>query len=64
MQTLETLRGVLIAGAVFALVVAVFLGLWLPAVVLAVAVLVHGVLTPFIRRQAPAQGTPAPPVVT
>lgn len=52
MQTLETLRGVLIAGAVFALVVAVFLGLWLPAVVLAVAVVVHGVFTPFIRRQA------------
>ncbi|MFO8075468.1 MAG: hypothetical protein ACQETV_05295 [Actinomycetota bacterium] len=52
MSSIETLRGVLVAGAVAAAVLAALLGLWLPAAVLAVGVLIHGVLTPYVRRQA------------
>ena len=54
MSSIETLRAVLVASAVVAAVVAAMAGLWLPAGVLVVAVAVHGVLTPYIRRQAPS----------
>ncbi|GEM_PF-6934948 len=56
MSSIETLRGVLVAGAVAAAVLAALLGQWLPAAVLAVAVLIHGVLTPYVRRQAGPAG--------
>ena len=61
MSSIETLRAVLVASAVLAAVVAGMAGLWLPAGVLLFGVLVHGILTPYIRRQAPqAPQTPRP----
>lgn len=56
MSSIETLRGILVASAVVAIIVALIGGLWLPAGVLAVAVLVHGVLTPMVRRRSRADG--------
>lgn len=61
MSSIETLRAVLVAGAVVAAAVAAMAGLWLPAGVLVVAVAVHGVLTPYIRRQAPPEKRPVGP---
>lgn len=61
MSSIETLRAVLVASAVVAAAVAAMAGLWLPAGVLMIAVVVHGVLTPYIRRQAPAEERSAGP---
>lgn len=59
MSSIETLRGILVAGAVVAALVALVSGMWLPAGVLVVAVGVHGVATPVVRKRARAGQAPA-----
>ena len=62
MSSIETLRGVLVVGAVVAAIVAALAGQWLPFGVLVVAITIHGVLTPYIRRRAPVAAD-EPPVI-
>lgn len=52
MSSIETLRAILVTGAVVAAIVAMITGFWIAAFVLAFAVGVHGVATPVIRRRA------------
>lgn len=61
MSSIETLRGILVAGTVVAMLVAMIAGMWLPAAVLVVAVAVHGVATPFVRARARAREAPVAP---
>ena len=56
MSAIETLRAILVGAAVVAAVVAVIFGLWFAALVLVVAVGVHGWATLHLRRVE--QGTP------
>lgn len=60
MSSIEMLRGILVASAVVAALVAMIAGMWLPASVLVVAIGVHGFATPFVRSRARA-ASPAPP---
>lgn len=63
MSSIETLRAILVAGAVVAMVVAMITGFWLAALVMAFGVAVHGVATPFVRRRSAVTNpaTVAPP---
>jgi type IV secretory pathway TrbD component len=64
MSSIETLRGILVAGTVVAAVVAFVLQSWLAAGVLVVAVAVHGAATPIVRKRARmARTAPAAPPV-
>ncbi|MPZ89553.1 MAG: hypothetical protein GEU81_16120 [Nitriliruptorales bacterium] len=50
MSAIETLRAFLVAGAAIAAVVSAFRGLWLAALILTTAVIIHGFLTVHLRR--------------
>lgn len=50
MSAIETLRAILVAGAVVAAVVATTYGRWITAAVLLGAVAVHGYTTLYLRR--------------
>jgi uncharacterized membrane protein YjjP (DUF1212 family) len=68
MSAIETLRAILVGGAVVAAAVAALFGLWLTVVILLVAVIVHGYTTLYLRRlrlgrtnAPPGSPPPAPP---
>lgn len=60
MASLNALRGLLVAGAAAAAVVAAVTGMWAVSALMLVAVAVHGVGTVWLRRRADA-GTSLPP---
>lgn len=60
MSAIETLRAILVAGAVVAAVIAALYGLWLTVVVLVAAVGVHGFVTLHLRRLRLAHATRPP----
>ncbi len=51
MESVNTFRMLLVAGAVVAVIVAVALGQWGAAVLLAIGVGIHGWLTVWLRRR-------------
>lgn len=59
MASLNALRGLLVAGAAVAAVVAAVTGMWAVSALMLVAVAVHGVGTVWLRRRA--VGTSLPP---
>jgi hypothetical protein len=61
MSAIETLRAILVGATVVTAVLAAGFGRWSTAVILAVAVLVHGYVTLYLRRLRVAQGGSAPP---
>jgi hypothetical protein len=58
MNAIETLRAFLVAGAAIAAVVAAFQGVWVATFILTLAVLVHGFLTYYLRRNRTATHQP------
>lgn len=61
MSSINTMRGLLVAGAAFAAVVAAFFGLWSVVFLFAVGVAAHGALTVHLRRGGPAAPAGRPP---
>lgn len=60
MASLNALRGLLVAGAAVAAVVAAVTGMWAVSALMLVAVAVHGAGTVWLRRRA-AAGASLPP---
>lgn len=58
MASLNALRGLLVAGAVLAGVVAALGGRWSASALMVVAVAVHGVATLWLRQRRPSQALP------
>lgn len=61
MSSVNTLRGLLVAGAVFAAVVAAFFQLWSVAVLMGVGVAAHGGLSLYLRRTGDSSRPTPPP---
>ena len=61
MSAIETLRAILVGATVVAAVVSAALGRWLTAVVLVLAVLIHGYATLYLRRLRAGTGQATPP---
>lgn len=65
MATLNMLRGLLVAGAALAAVIAAVLGQWAAALILTAAIIAHGALWVRLHREkaaaSAAGGHPAPP---
>lgn len=59
MSTLNTMRAMLVGGAVFAAVVAMVFGHWSVVGILALGIAAHAALWVHLRRSG--QATPAPP---
>jgi hypothetical protein len=54
MATLNMFRGILVAGAVFAAIVAAFLGQWAATFILGAGILMHGALWLRLHRERQA----------
>lgn len=65
MATINMLRGLLVAGAVLAAIVALAYGEWVAALILLVGVAAHGALWVHLRRErlSRSSGDPQPPAV-
>lgn len=61
MASINALRALLVGGAVIAGIVAAFFGMWLTVAIMTVAVLVHGVLTLWLRSHPAPPPTASPP---
>lgn len=61
MASLNALRGLLVAGAAVAAVVAAVTGMWAVSALMLVAVAVHGAGTVWLRRRAAGVGASLPP---
>lgn len=64
MSTLNTMRAMLVGGAVFAAVVAMVFGRWSVAAILAVGIAAHAALWVYLHRSGPvtpASGPSEPP---
>lgn len=51
MESLNTMRAILVAGAVFAAIVAIAYGMWTVALVLSVAITAHAAMWLYIHRR-------------
>lgn len=64
MASLNALRGLLVAGAAVAGVVAAFSGRWSVSALMVVAVAVHGVATLWLRQRRPSTTLPPGPAAS
>jgi uncharacterized membrane protein len=61
MSSIQTLRGILVAGAAIAGVIGLFMGRYGVALYMALAVAVHGGFTVYLRRRTAAASTTSAP---
>lgn len=61
MSSINTLRGLLVAGAAFAALLAALFGLWSVVVILGVAIAAHGAMWVYLYRTGVLASSPRPP---